>query len=1084
MTMHTLASASAALAIAAAMAPMVCQAQAPGSFQQKVVKLIEARDWTNALAEIDKCISAFGPDTRLGKQFYNQLGWFYYKKGECLLNIGQGDAVDYNGALEAFEKCAEDKEFSDIVKNPFRFLALYKMGETEFKRGSYEDALKFFTEYLNRKGQRPKDELDANPQPIVHNLMSQCYISKETPDIEKGMEYLRKSMATKGEPIPDNYVVGGVNNLIKTAMRIDRPEVAYNVLSEHPEVLDLGATRIAMYVPAILNLAVEAGNKGREAAQAGDMKKANNYNRLALLMYGFIPTMQEIKGEISGIAKSLGALKAPIKDGGARYNVDQLQNTLKKYDEWIAGKKIFDAFSLAGTANIYQGYGSMRTARAAYELLEDRYNQMEDRETYLFQLAMTTYQIDPTRGEVIINKHMKDFPESKFKKDLSAFSLERLITDKKYTEALEQASKVLDQLQGDTKNPHYAMAAYVQIAANFQLGQGNRKYFANLIEPAKAFLKDFPDHPNYSKPALFFLGSAESRTGYIEDAIKTLNSFMEKYPSTDPKDPYMPNVLFDQVYNYYIHGQEGDKAKSLEFCDRIIESYPDHAVMAPALMMKGNLLVQPEKGDPDVPGALEAYQKSYEAAIAKKNKSTAGEALYNLASYTNDLKPAEGTKPEDDAAAKKAKILDYSNKFWAECDMEGHPFSLQMGVIDLQLNNKDKAAFDKALKHLQELIVREANIAQQQNRINPQVERAVGTYTKELIESYKTFQDGKELSADEVKQHFDNFPGVSRDNKTLRSILMMAVIGEYENMRSNLARPKDMKDKQAVETYNNDRQKLTQAVDRSLFALRDEFKPADLTDYACTWVGDKLVAGVESSPNRSAKEQDRLDAITYYQKVADNKNSEYRAQAALGLARAFGLSSSASDVAKGVEMMQQALASARKQEVPDRRSISDVQSTLVKLLLQKGSYKEALTEAQDFLNSDRNNVPMSNMQAEAYEGLGDLDNAILTYANLYNTNIARVSVSAPACEKAMILAWKRNKPASGTAKSDKLFAYDLGEGFIRKMKGNFDMMSGDDQDKFRAVEKLVEQYRSDSTVQNETKERRRINAELERNKNR
>ncbi len=218
--------------------------------------------------------------------------------------------------------------------------------------------------------------------------------------------------------------------------------------------------------------------------------------------------------------------------------------------------------------------------------------------------------------------------------------------------------------------------------------------------------------------------------------------------------------------------------------------------------------------------------------------------------------------------------------------------------------------------------------------------------------------------------------------------------------------------------------------------------------------------------------------------MLDNKNSEYRAQAALGMARAYGLSSSASDVAKGVEMMQKALETARKQETPDRRAISDVQSTLVKLLLQKGSYKEALTEAQDFLNSDRSNVPMSIMQAEAYEGLGDIDNAILTYFNLYNTNLARVSVSAPACEKAMILAWKRNKAATGKAKSDKLFAYDLGEGFIRKMKGNFDMMSGDDQDKFRAVEKLVEQYRSDSTVQSESKERRRIQAEIESNKNR
>ncbi len=45
---------------------------------------------------------------------------------------------------------------------------------------------------------------------------------------------------------------------------------------------------------------------------------------------------------------------------------------------------------------------------------------------------------------------------------------------------------------------------------------------------------------------------------------------------------------------------------------------------------------------------------------------------------------------------------------------------------------------------------------------------------------------------------------------------MMAVVGEYENMRSNLARPKDMKDKQAEEQNNNSPHTLTQAVHNSL----------------------------------------------------------------------------------------------------------------------------------------------------------------------------------------------------------------------------------------------------------------------------
>lgn len=166
---------------------------------------------------------------------------------------------------------------------------------------------------------------------------------------------------------------------------------------------------------------------------------------------------------------------------------------------------------------------------------------------------------------------------------------------------------------------------------------------------------------------------------------------------------------------------------------------------------------------------------------------------------------------------------------------------------------------------------------------------------------------------------------------------------------------------------------------------------------------------------------------------------------------------------------------------------------LTKVHMALGNYKEAVDVADKFtsnrgLSANRADVFM--LQGQAYAKSGDIENALLTYTNLYNQNRGKVAYSAPACRSMMELYWDRNKPSTGDRlkgtfkSSDRWRAWSVGQDYVTSIRrsGIEQKMTPDDRDKFNEVVKLVAQYASHSAVQHEDKDKKNFEAMIKSGK--
>ena len=118
------------------------------------------------------------------------------------------------------------------------------------------------------------------------------------------------------------------------------------------------------------------------------------------------------------------------------------------------------------------------------------------------------------------------------------------------------------------------------------------------------------------------------------------------------------------------------------------------------------------------------------------------------------------------------------------------------------------------------------------------LEEAINSYTRAYL---------KNNSEDQLKEHYYNFPGIDAGNKEAQALLRIALITVFEE-----------KGKKADKEENANDKRLADAMVKVLFAdLKDEFQPAQLTNYVLVRLGDYL-REMTSSPRA---------ALTYYTEV-------------------------------------------------------------------------------------------------------------------------------------------------------------------------------------------------------------------------
>lgn len=1000
----------------------------PQSYQKGAFDAMKQGNWKLALGYIDKCISLYGERYKdLG--FGDKFGWFYYQKGVCYMQL-----KDYANAIAPFEECYNKFTSDD---NEFSKMALYGMGEARFLSKDYDQAKNDLEKFLKERRSNGRESRINVGQ--LYSMMAQCYFLGAKPDFAKGAEALSLCINNryKGQGIADSYIVDGTLELIKLGLKENKLAQVIDFLKKQPSALDIGAARLAPFYGPIINLTSDFWKAADAAQKKGDSKLANQCYQMIVFLSSVVPNKADVQMALKPVMDLLGQVKkAEISYDGVNYPKAIYTAALKSYEKMDLP---IEAYAVKNVGSLFGNMGSTRASNAAFQIMEDRYPMdAKGREGNLFRLILTSWQLgDFDRGTKYIDLFVKDYPQSEFMGTINSLSIENLLKQGKFEECLAEARKLKELYADDPENEFSILAAYCEAGSLYRL-----KRFAEAAPLYEQFIKTYVESPRV-KGALYELGSSYVSMREYGSAIKTFSQYIKEFPEIDEaKNPLLPFVYYERAFSYaqrHSDNRQEDDNLSADDCRYIIEHFKNTAVYPNALIMLGNIYsTAEEEGNTKLHEANDLYKEAYKVGKEKKNLAIASEALYSLISNYE----IENT-PESLAEAQK-----YYDMFWKDCDdpKVKNDFALQIGVLGMKLHKDGGAGFDAAAAKLRDVIVREGR----RDALNPAVEKAIGSYSMSYFETMEKM--GKPVTQDQAKDHFYNFSGVKNSDVGLRTLLRTALIGVYQDMIA-AAKP----DQTALKA------ELEGSINVFFQELEHDFKPADLSTYTLLKLGSHL-----------AKSSQPLRGVPYFDEIL-KRNKEFLGEARFNKAIALGLSKDKAKIDEGIKMMVKELANP---ENVDQAFKEEAQYYLAQFYYDKQDYTMALEQAAKYLEQraySKNKVKVLFIQAEAYESMGDIDNALIAYMNLANGYTPRVSVSAPATVKVMELYWKRNKPKPSATQedllksSDRLLAWKEGSGYVRKMSPNLPKMTIPDRTKFREVEELTKKYGSDPKIMAEDK---------------
>ena len=1115
------------LAMAAMSAPMVCQAQDPATFYSQIVKLSQGGKPADAVELCDKVIAVYGkPSSRVAQQFAHMVPFFYWQKGTILSSMGK-----YDEACETFktlytQESFKKKEMIDRSKaipgqpqgyEPYLTGAMFQEGYNRFMQASgtadkpgdaakFEEAIPVLEEYLKlyQAGKVSATEKAQKLDGKICFLLMQANLLKKTPDFKAAEQYLEKSRTAKS-PLPDNMAMGGLDTVIRVASA--NPQYidwGHKVVSSNPASYDLGSVRLARYGAQFLNQGIKAAGLVDGALRKGDMKTAAAAARTENSLFSLIPDVVETHGALSANVKSLGKYAKPLPDKAAELvlNAKEQKQLVGMYAKFHKTNMQVEAYAIITAANTALQFGSNRLAKAGYQILLDRYPKlsqkgkdgkmvsMKDKNYFQFsQLCRATgddAKATEYEGKVDGSKMGADGGNT-----ILVNTMARLLKEQKWAEVIPAADAVMKAYSADPAGDRYVTAQFSKVASYYKLRQfdkvvkdGVALLDSGSLVPGK--IKEKQVNTYKSQTMFFVLDSYREMAGLdpvnLDKCLEYVSRYIKEFPSMDLKqNPLVANVYYDGVDALLKRRGHGvpeadakDLAKALEYCNVIADNWKDNDLYPTARLLTGSILINGED-EARNPEGIVALEECAEASLkqGEKGKGTAANALFWLVSYAREMK-----RDGESDADHKARVQGYADRFWAEADYEGNPYALQMASLDLTraMESNDKDTYTKALKHAEEIIAREANASFAKNKLNPELEMTLNSYVLAYVDGNKQVL-GKELTLEEKAAHFNNFPGISKDDKYTNAILRMALLNSMEEAK-----------KQAKRDGN---ESLVAQLDRDIAQtfrqMTDSFKPSDLTNFICVQVGNYEVSYADRLPDQASKLEELNTALAYFDMVL-SRNTDMINEANLGKANALALMTGDDKKQGEAATLYQQLAGNSNNEVSGPALMG-----ITKLYMATQDYAKAVESASKYVNNRGNRsgrLQMMMMLGEAYAGTGDVAKGLQTYMNLYNQNRGNISYSAPACKAMMELMWKRNTPASGDRmkgtfkQSDHWRAWTTGQDYVTQIRkaGIEEKMTPDERDKFNEVVKLVAQYAADAGVQKEDKEKKEFSAKLGKKK--
>ncbi len=1118
MNRHT--SAAALLAMVAMSVPMVCHAQDPASLYKQIQQLSAAGQRAQAIELCDKVLAAYGSGkSRVSAQFAYMMPYFMWRKGTMLFA-----EKNYKAAYDAFEALYKADKYKD--KNliataasltgsaegyaPFLTSSLFQMGYCRFQEALgtpeapgdaalYEDAIPALEEYLKllRSGKVSETEKKQKLEGKVAFLLMQSNLLKKEPDFKKAEEYLNASGSSK-EKLPDDMAMTGLTTIVNIGLK--SPQYiswVSRVIGSNPGSYSLSPERAARYAPTFLNAAIKGSAISADALKKGDAETAAQAARASAHMFSMQPEVADVRNAIKANIAALGKFEKPVADPamGSRLLLREQKALLKSYDKLAKENTQIEAFATLTMGNNALAFGSNRLGKAGYQLVVDRYPRLSQTkggqaqpmlDKNLFQLSQLCRVTGDEEAAVKLEKRLESSGSDVGRDNIKVNEMARLVKAGDWENVIPAADEVMNIYKNDTGNQFYATAYFSKVASLYQL-----KRYEEAAEQGAAMLASGCLVPSaklsekqvntYKSQAHFFVIDSYGRMGAKEPAnydkaLEAFELFKKDCPSMDLKvNSFAANsyysavdILLKRQGNGDDDAKAADIAKATEYCQTIVENWPQSPLYSTAQLLRGNILINGEEESRKAEGIL-ALEDCTNAALKKqggKGKGEAANALYWLTSYAPEIE-REG----EDEAALATRMKGYSDRFWNEADQAGNVYALQMATLELKraMRGKDAAAFNAALQRAQEVITREANHAFSNNTVNMDMEAAINDYATAYVDGNK-MHNGKELTLEEKTAHFTAFPGVVEGDKYTRAILRMALIN---SLNAEMVAAADDVDK---------RNKINQDVEKTFREMTNSFKPADLTSFICVNVGNYLVTYVSRFDNPASKAAELAQAEEYFNETI-SRNKEQVLPARLGRANALALTG---DSGKQAEALKEYDALSKSS---DRAVSGPALMGAAKLYMNMGDANNAVETASKFI-ADRGNtagrLDMLMLLGKAYDKAGNQKDALLTFMNLYNQNIGNVTYSAPACEAMTEIMWKRNTPTTGDRlkgdfkQSDRWQAWNTARDYVDKLRrsGFEEKMSRADKDLFQKVVQAAARYGADAAVQKEEKERRDFRARV------
>lgn len=441
----------------------------------------------------------------------------------------------------------------------------------------------------------------------------------------------------------------------------------------------------------------------------------------------------------------------------------------------------------------------------------------------------------------------------------------------------------------------------------------------------------------------------------------------------------------------------GDPDAARQRIVRVISNSPDRAVVGRSQMLLGNI----EAAAGHIDEAEKCYSKALESATAEGDATLTAAALCALVELSASM-------PDD--AARMTRAARHADTFWKKFSRDS-PLRSRVAIAEVPALVAAKRG-QEALERIEQAAAGEADSESKAALFD--------AYSSAILANH---------GADELAQRLEKFPGIATADKSLQARLKIAVIRAIESEVENA--PDEVQREKAA------------AIVRTLYQeLKTGFTPADLDTATLVRLADNL--RLKTSAPR--------EALALYDEVLLRDDARWQGAAQLGRANVLARSPDPEEAALGIAVFDEFAKSST-----DHEEMAYAVFRMVETSMAQGNFSKASSTATAFLksNSARSSSfapKIGLLLARADQELGNTDEAIDRYRQLWSAHTDALNLSAPAMLAWMRLLWQRD---DGT---DHQTAYDQARDYLSATRAATTTMNEEDLAPWRAIEREVKTF--------------------------